>query len=463
MNKNIGKELKYAITLIFVFIFIFMLYLNFKTTFVADDFNNMFFHNQRITSINQIIQSQIYRYYNTNGRVFAHFMGGVLLMNQKFLINILNSGCFCIFMYLIYSFIYLDNGYILPSRRKRGKAILGGYLKNNIYKMGILLFIFFSLWNYTPFFGQDFLWVIGSANYMWTTVFVLYAVLIARKIALYNVEIRSNLAFALYIFIFFLAGSTNENTVPGFIVIIMYYMYIMYKDKSDNLILMVLLFISSITGYVLMITSPGNFVRTKAFKESAKGAMKYLLRVEHMNDMFVKYFIVVFIVALLLGILARVLDMSKKIESSVFIFAGITSYYSMIMSPTFPERAMLITLVYFIIGCIINLSIIISKNWKIFIIIFAIMLGFLTYMFSLKLPSAIDSLEKYKKAYDDRAIHIWHNMSIGKLENIKVEKINTKSTYVPAYNLEQCEDNPKHWINVTIARYYGVKSITTKK
>lgn len=463
MGKTIrGKNIKYVIYMLFICIFALMLFLNFKTTFVADDFNNMFYHNLRITKISEVIESQKYRYYNTNGRVLAHLIGGCLLIYPKFIINILNSLCFCIMVLLMYKFVYLGDDYISAKKRKKGKAILAGYLRNNVYKISVIMMIFLSIWRFTPYFGQDFLWVIGSANYMWTATIVLFSLLIARSICVYNKPISSNIIFTLYIVLFFLAGSTNENTVPGFFIVLGYYIYHMYKDKRDNFIFLIFMGVSSLAGYLIMITAPGNFVRLGAYIREPKGIEKYFFRLSNMNEKFIKYFLLLFIIVVIINIISKFIYKNKENESVAFFIAGLASFYSMVMSPTFPERAMFITVAYFIISLILCFSLIASKNWYTYVGLMAVILLYLFIFFFNTFGPAKDGLEKYQKDYNERAINIWHNLYLGRKDEIHVDKIKTKNTFVPAYGLEDCEDNPKHWINVTISRYYGVNSITTK-
>ena len=106
------KNFNHIFIIAFIAIFILILMLNMNTTFVADDFNNMFVENNvRITRVSQVIQSQVYRYYNTNGRILAHTIGGIILMFNKNIINVLNTAGFCILIYQIYRFTYLEDSY----------------------------------------------------------------------------------------------------------------------------------------------------------------------------------------------------------------------------------------------------------------------------------------------------------------------------------------------------------------
>lgn len=118
------RDINYVSIVIFILIFILIFFLNVNTPFVADDFNNMFVEgNVRITKISQIISNQIYRYYNTNGRVISHTIGGIILMYDKKNINIINSIGFCILLYIIYSYTDLNESYGRIKHKKQNNII----------------------------------------------------------------------------------------------------------------------------------------------------------------------------------------------------------------------------------------------------------------------------------------------------------------------------------------------------
>lgn len=463
MNKKIGINI-YAI-LIFVAIFFIMITLNSYTTYVVDDFNNMFTQNsEKVNSIGDVISNQIYRYKNTNGRTIAHFIGGLILMMDKYVINLMNTLVFMLFIYLIYKFSHLHDYFGIDINNKNYlKVINRNKYGRHEYKALFVLISFLSIWYFTPVFGQDFLWVMGSANYLWTSVILLIILHMIRRDAVLKNNLESVLLTFILIILSFISGWTNENSVPSMIIIISYYIYIMYKNRMKGVIFPVLMLVSIVTGFLVMITAPGNYIRMSIFQDNNSEGFSYFTRLSGMNENFVKYLFVLFLIALIFLVIARVFYTKKSWESEMYFVAGIASYYSMIFAPTFPPRAMVCSVFFFIISIIMSISVIGRINIKIGTGILFIIFVLLGYQFYSTFPSAVLANKEYHKKYSAREIVIIDSRTFGKVENIEVPPLTTDNTYVAAYGLEDVKENTDDWVNFAISRYYGVRSIKLRK
>lgn len=463
MDKK--KSLNHVFIIATIFIFVLILMLNMNTTYVVDDFNNMFIKNNvRITKISQVLSSQVYRYYNTNGRILAHTIGGVILMFNKNIINVLNSAGFCILIYQIYRFRYLDENYGIDTGYKHYKKIIRkNRYGRHLYKTMFYLSIFFFIWKFTPVFGQDFLWIIGSANYMWTNIILLGALLIARSIFTLNKEVKGILAIVGIIAISLMAGMTNENSVPAAITIMIYYTIKMYKNKHKETASVLLMLISMIAGFIVMITAPGNFRRITFFKEPDGLMAKYLLRMDKLNYNFIKFLLVLLVISLIILIIARLIYNRKNFESEVYILAAIVSNYAMVMAPTCPLRVLDITVILLVISMVMNISIIGRFNIVIATSILSLGVIFGGYWFATTYPDALKDSAEYAAKYSAREIIIKDAKNMGHFEDIKVPELVSENPYTAAYGLEDCKTNKEDWINVTISRYYGVLSVILRK
>lgn len=458
-------HINYSIIILMIAIFGIMLILNMNNTFVADDFNNMFIdNNTRFTNIFQVIKSQEYRYYNTNGRVLAHVIGATILIFKKGIINIINSIGFCALLYILYRFTKLNDYYGIDVGYKHCKRII--YKNRNgrhTYKTLLFLVIFLLIWKFTPVFGQDFLWVIGAANYMWTNILIFSMLLCARKRAVMGYETKSTAPMIGIIVLSFFAGMTNENSVPAAFVVLIYYIVKMFMEENKELPSLILMFLSSLAGFIIMITAPGNFVRITYFKESDILLVKYFNRLQKMNANFGEYFIVMMIVAIIFILLARLIDIKKNIESEMYFLAGMVAYYAMVMAPTFPPRSMVFTVLFFTVSIIMNISIIGRFNIRIAMGILIAMSLYGTYFFVGSYSQAIEDCSEYMSKYSAREIIIKDSKNMGRFENIEVPAVESNNPYCAAYKLEDCLEDKNHWINVTIARYYGVNSVVLRK
>lgn len=142
-------------------IFITLFYLmNVFTPFNGDDYRYAFIYGsenyEKISSLSDVITSQIYHYNHVNGRFVPHFLEQAFMgIWGKPLFNVLNSVVFLIFAYLVYTFIF-------------GSVVMKG-----MQKAGGYLFVYFSILFLFAYPGQTELWMDGSFNYMWPMVMAL--------------------------------------------------------------------------------------------------------------------------------------------------------------------------------------------------------------------------------------------------------------------------------------------------
>ena len=145
------RKNKIQITIILFIIFISMFLLNMFTPLIMDDYNYTYGLDGRIKNIKDIFKYQYWFYFNWGGRNVAHILAQLFLMNNKLIFNVLNAAIYTLMIYLIYSII---------KGKKEGYPIY-------------LILIHFALWFLTPSFGQSFIWLTGSCNYLWTTTIIL--------------------------------------------------------------------------------------------------------------------------------------------------------------------------------------------------------------------------------------------------------------------------------------------------
>lgn len=455
------EKINFSMIFVFLVIFFFMLTLNSYTPYVADDFNNMFTQDSyRVHSIMEVFANQQYRYNNTNGRTVAHTIAGVVLMMDKYLINILNSLVFCLFIYIMYNYSKLHDYFGINIEQKNYKRLIqkNKYGRNG-YKTLYILFIFLSLWYFTPVFGQNFLWVIGSANYLWTNVIILTILLVVRRTAILKVPLNNVIMTLIFILLSFFSGWTNENSVPAILVLIFYYLLVMKKHKTDGILFIVMMLISMITGFVVMLTAPGNFIRASYFEKGGTLFEKISDRMVGMNEKFVEYFFVLLLIAIVAAIISRVFYLYKNFESEAFIVGALVSYYSMLLSPTFPLRAGISTVYLLLISIVMSLSVIGRVNVRAGSGVILCLLLFLGYMFYDTVPSAMIANKEYFGKYSAREMIIIDSKTFGKVENIEIPPVTTENKYVAAYGLEDAKYDKDDWINYAISRYYGVKSV----
>lgn len=341
-----NKTRIFIFLLTLVSIFSFILFLNIRTPLVGDDFTYMYIFSttDKVETLPDIIQSQYNHYKNWGGRVIVHGIAQALLLLPSLPADIINSLAFVALILLIYFLI----------NHKKPLSI------------SLLLGIFLLIWFLEPF-AETVLWITGSANYMWGTILVLAFLLIYSTYRNQN----NNIFAAIGIFIFgIIAGWTNENTGAGLIVMIMLFL-LYYKKQQWNVPVWAYTgLIGVLIGYTVMIAAPGNAVRASA---SNSEISLFILTYR-----FFKYSIT-FITTLGLlnvafSILFYIIYKQKKenyrqilFKSLIFEIGTFIAVYSMLLSPSFPDRAWFGVITYNIIAVgilLINADLLIIRNIK---------------------------------------------------------------------------------------------------
>lgn len=438
--KKIEKFIdKNQIKIMLLLIFISMLALNFLTPLLADDYSyGLNLANKKLTGIIDIYNYQIWHYFNWGGRTIAHTFAQTLLMFPKAIFNIVNSIIYTCLVYLIYLHGKLN---------RKEKNSRNSYL---------ILLIHLILWFIIPVFGQSFIWLIGSCNYLWTTVIVVYFLLLFRKNEKENKWYKIIIMFLIGI----LAGWTNENTSAGLIVILFSTLIIdKITTKKWNLTkTKVAGIVGSLIGFVLMICAPGNYVRNAAFKDDTFIIIKFIKRAIDITGN-AEIYILPLIIAIIILISLKIYH-KKKIEKEVtpFILGGFAATYSMVASPQFPERSWTGVIVYLIIALVI-LVYDFEKIHRIYKFILVDLCIILSIIFIGEYLNAARDINNLRNTWNEREKIIEKS---NKNQIFKFYRYETTNNKNPSYGLSDIGNDYKVWPNSSIAKYYGIKGIKSK-
>lgn len=196
----------------------------------------------RIQSFSDIFRSLGTHYMTWSGRLVAHFFLMFFLWIGKFWFNFINAGmvmllCFCI------QWIAYEGRITFEISAKK------------------LALTFFCIWSFTFNFSGVMLWMAGSCNYLWTSVFLLlFLIPYVRHYFTQGTVSYGKWMMPAMAGVGFLAGNANENTIgwvglTGFL-----YLYYSWKKKILQS-WMISGFIGLSIGFGLLMLAPGNFVR----------------------------------------------------------------------------------------------------------------------------------------------------------------------------------------------------------
>lgn len=303
--------------------FCFILAMNILTPMNADDFVYLLIYGNfdvRVTSLSDIIQSQVNHYHMWGGRSIVHGILQMLLLLPPFIIDILNSIVYMSYVWLIYIMI-------------KGKKE---------HSLGLFILINLCVWFLQPAFGDTILWITGSVNYLWGTSIILLFLLPYR---LYDGKKSKSATMVLKGCIFFIGGIitgwTNENTVAGVIVITFLFL-VYYRSNNWKIPAWAISgLLGAIIGYSIMILAPGNQARSGEATTYEPLVLAYRF-ISH-TVAFFQYCGFLNILYLIFGIIFIYLKKNAQkatLQLSLLFFIGsIVAIYSMVLSPSFPPRA----------------------------------------------------------------------------------------------------------------------------
>ena len=380
-----------------------------------------------------IFDYQVWHYFNWGGRTVAHTLAQILLVFPKTVFNILNSFIYTALIYLIY--------------------LHGCFNKDNKDNSYMLLLIHFILWFIIPVFGQSFIWLVGSCNYLWTTVIILYFLWLYRRNTLS--EKWYNLLFMFILGL--LAGWTNENTSAGLIVILVFSLIINKVETKKFELSKTRLFgiIGTLAGFIIMICAPGNYIRSAEFKDDTFIIIKIIKRTLDITNNLENIILPLLIVIIIL--ISLKIYHKKKIEKETytFILGGFAAIYAMVLSPTFPERAWTGAIIFFVIAIVILVYDLdtINRLYKFILVDFCIILSIIYVSQYMDLARNINYL---RNTWNYRVDVINESDKDKIFEFYKYETYNPRN---PVYGLDDIGYDPNAWPNGSISKYYGINGI----
>ena len=208
---------------------------------------------KRISSFHDLKDSLWLHYFTWGGRTVSHFLTKFFLWMGKDVFNVSNT---LIAVLLVFEIYWCANN---------GKITLD-------FKPGRLCWIFFALWAFTPGFSPVFFWLTGACCYLWTTALLLAFLLpYIQKYYFFEEKLMKNKLFNIVVFFLgIVAGWTNENSICWIILTLSVFLYV-NKNNQGIETWMLSGIAGLVTGYALLIFSPGNIVRIRAETGAATG------------------------------------------------------------------------------------------------------------------------------------------------------------------------------------------------
>ncbi len=427
------KNSKAITVLIIAIIAVLMLFSNAFTQEFADDYNYHFswFDGERIDSVLDIFPSMGVHYTKVNGRLVAHFFVQLFEMLPKALFNIVNTALFLAMLVLMQ--------YICVGKQRHNIALLA---------------LFGAVWVFTPAFGQVFLWLDGSCNYLWGVVIGLLFALPFIRAFLFDKPVQSLPLNILLVVFGLFAGAYSENGSAGFIAIVILIQLAQLILQHKRLSIWgVAATVSSLIGFGLMILAPGTAknkggdLALTVLKENFITALEQYRKLE-----------ILLIVLCVSWVIAYMTHIRKErlVLSVIFFIGSLCSNFIMTAAAYYADRSLLFSTVMLIVS--------IGLLWhhigeiKPYTVLTASCCSVLLLYTAFFVCLGVEDVYTTGRKFRQNELYIEQCCEEG-VQDIRIPLIESDTKYCAFNGLGYLTHDPNEWQNKSIAQYYEVNSI----
>ena len=385
----------------------------------------------KITEPIQLIISLKRMYLEWSGRLVSNFLQQFLIYIGLDIFAILNS-------FVIILILYFSSKIILKLLNETK------YRKQEFIIVNILIFIF--IWFFTPSFSQDFIWMVGSANYAWPlllNIILLYYYLTLNK----NDKINTK-----YIILLFLVAVSNESSVifTGIFMTLNVIIEKLAKKEIQKNKFFSLIFFSIFS--LVLILSPGNLVRIK--NESGVFFPRNTIFEKAIYILQLKEFRILMLTIIILLVLILFFKLREiKIPFDLFITAILNFIVFIFILPRNEDRALLYPMYSLILFLVILIFQLLKKIKRRKLILISFVPLLLTICSTAKVLNYYNVI--VKNLENRRRMQIEYYSSVNAKEIILTrydKKINNISHQHKVYDFLQTD--PNYFFNLHMARYF---------
>lgn len=343
MGKNWNKRI-WIVSGILLAVSVVVLYVTHRDTrFMMDDlwYSTVLSDDTPITSLRDIIDSQIWHYNNWGGRSMTHGLLQLTLLAGELTADLLN---------ILMTFLLAGMICIVAGNRK-----LPMFFAALALPLGLN-----ANWRMSMF------WQSGAANYLYITVFLLaYAYCYLRELpdgpcpadsADTQEPLQQKRLPGITLWIIplgILAGWSNENMGPAVWILSLIVILAEIKRKNKVQLWMVLGNLTCLFGCVMVIAAPGNFVRSEQVGDRQYGLIwRLFLRSYSECRAALEFLFPTLLILLLVLLLAKsVGGLCLGRRNVLLLVCALLSWGAMFLSPHYPDRATFGTMILLI--CVI--------------------------------------------------------------------------------------------------------------
>ncbi|NDW08733.1 DUF6056 family protein [Dysgonomonas sp. 520] len=430
-------------------VFSLILFLNLIYPVWADDWTYIFHieTHERLKGVSDLFQSQYFHYMTWGGRTVAHTIDQILLNLNYPWCDIFNSLIFTVFIYQIYR--------------------ICNYRKVE-YNLSLFFFVSIMIWFFQSSFGACILWITGSANYLWSTLIILFFI---YPYCRFYLEDKKHNSYWKCTYMFLggiLAGWTNENTAFGMLCLIVAILILKKKENKEKIPYWCVWGLAgAVVGYILMIKAPGNYVRY----ENTTGSSGIMANLDFgilfdrfkfiLGGIYRQLFNLFFICAILILIhLYFSKHANKKVLhlSFLFIISAFISAFVMLASPEFPDRAWFGSITFFIVAVLLLYSSLNLDNGFVRAIKNTVVIFSLAWFGSTYISSAKELYYGVYKVYERRDALIEAEKASGNRDIVVDETIMLKTNFSDFMEIPSDSTSKYFYLNKNYSKYKDIES-----
>ena len=413
--------------------FAMMLLCNHWTDLIADDYRYCFSYadDTRIESVAQIFPSMSAHRQSMNGRVVPHFLVQLFLLLPKGIFDAVNALFFVLLIWLLHA------------------LAVGKGLPNPV----LACILFFAFWAFQPDFGQVFLWLTGSVNYLWCGVFSLLWLLPLVKSFRDEAE-PGRAVKVLFVLFSFPVGAYSENGTVALVAMWLAFAavdWFWFKKRPARWKLLALA--AMLAGFAYMMSAPAETVN-----KSAEMTVSVLLgNFVETGLMYLRFWplLLCFPLFYVLAIYRKV-DVKTRLLSLVLLFGSLAGQFVLTFALYCAGRSMHIALVLLLAADAVLLSRLYDlpgRNLLIALCCAGVLL--MARSCSIGLPDIRDT--HYLLQYNED--FILDCAARGERE-VQLPRPYAKSSWSALEGLAYLNtEDPGDWPNVYMAKYYGVDKV----
>ena len=440
MLKRIDSSRK-AGALIYCVMFAILFVCNSMTAYIADDYGYCYIvgvENQRLEHIWQIIPSMIAHEKTVNGRLVAHSLVQLFSMMPRWVFDIVNAGMFCCQVALL-------------------SGLAMGTGRSNLRTAAV----FSGIWVYELAFGQVNFWQDGAVNYLWSAVFLLlflrpFALKFMGADGILDAGTRMPLKAA-FLILSFLTGAYSETVSAAAILISVLLLILDTVCNHRKLSVYGLLCtVAAFCGYVSIYLAPAQW------NKKASGAALHTLAASftRATAIYASYGVLIAALVVLLVICVQEKGNSKRVLLALTLVVGsLAANYIMMFAKYYVERSSLGAFILLLAAVIVLIPAALEiKPWKTLLVSAMIILTLSG--IPAVCTGVMDNYTTYIQGLQTEA-YIMDCVANGE-QDVKVPVIYAATKYNGLYGNAELSKDSSYWVNILMARYYGLASIAAE-